>query len=125
MTAPSLARRIADPRSWENGVLSSAAIGALTLVDPARLSRGQRLLHRGAVAGLAGVAALLEVRAAPSYAWQDPVARAGLPVGAAGLMLGMAEVRTSSGTGASIGTCIGAGCGSPGCSWPRLRPPSR
>jgi hypothetical protein len=92
MTAPSLARRIADPRSWENGVLSSAAIGALTLVDPARLSPGQRLLHRGALAGLAGVAALLEVRAAPSYAWQDPVARAGLPVGAAGLMLGMAEV---------------------------------
>lgn len=73
-------------------MLSSALIGALTLVDPARLSPGQRLLHRGALAGLAGATTLLEVRAAPSYGWEDPLGRAGLPVGAAGLMLGMAEV---------------------------------
>jgi hypothetical protein len=92
MTLPSRTRRLTDPRSLENGLASSAAMGALTLIDPARLSPGGRLAYRGAMAALAAAGVAIELNADDDDLFLDPTSRVAITVGAAGLILGMAEV---------------------------------
>lgn len=84
-------RRVSDPHTLESGLVSSAAVGALALVDPARLSPAQLWGYRLAVAAVSGTAVALEVRADESYAAAHPSAQVLLPLGAAGLMIGFAR----------------------------------
>ena len=92
MTLLSRARRLTDPRSLENGLASSAAMGALTLVDPARLSPGGRLAYRGAMAALAAAGVAIELNAEDDDLVLDPTSRVAITVGAAGVILALAEV---------------------------------
>jgi hypothetical protein len=92
MTLRTRARRLTDPRSLENGLASSAAMGALTLIDPARLSPGGRLAYRGAMAALAAAGVAIELNADDDDLFLDPTSRVAITVGAAGLILAMAEV---------------------------------
>ncbi|GMA34355.1 hypothetical protein [Demequina litorisediminis] len=89
MTDGSLAR-LTDPRSPVYGVASAAAVTALALVEPRRLSVGGRLAYRAAIAGVTAWGVWAESRHAPEYL-VSPLTRAGLTVGAAGLAFGVAE----------------------------------
>jgi hypothetical protein len=92
MTLRTRARRLTDPRSLENGLASSAAMGALTLIDPVRLSPGGRLAYRGAMAALAAAGVAIELNAEDDDLVLDPTSRVVITVGAAGLILALAEV---------------------------------
>ncbi len=86
---------LADARSPMYGVASAAALAALTLVEPRRLSVGGRLAYRAAIAGVTAWSTWAETRdTAPLLL--TPATRAGLTVGAAGLTFGVAEAGEAS-----------------------------
>lgn len=91
MTLATSLRRVADPRTIESGLVSSAAVGALALVDPARLSPVRRWAYRLAVAAVASASVALEVAADESFVPAHPWAKVALPVATSGLMLGFAH----------------------------------
>jgi hypothetical protein len=80
----------ADPFRIEYGIASSVAVGALSLIDPARLSPGWRLALRGVTAGVVGGLTLLELRRARLLE-DNPAARAGVAFGIAGAAFGLSE----------------------------------
>ena len=94
MRARQILRRLNDPRSVSHGVVSSAIVGALTLVEPRRLTPGSRLAYRGAVAAVTGwvVWATLRPRSAADLDLLGPLNRTALTAGTAGAALGLAEV---------------------------------
>ncbi len=91
-----------DPSRLEYGIASSVVIGALSLVDPARLTPGWRIAFRAAVAGLTGALTLLELRRTPAsegdpaeFGWRvghREVASGGIVVGVAGTVFGLSEL---------------------------------
>ncbi|WP_084077829.1 hypothetical protein [Demequina sp. NBRC 110057] len=82
--------RLTDARSPAYGVASAAALAALTLVEPRRLSVGGRLAYRAAIAGVTAWSTWAETRDTAPFLL-TPATRAGLTVGAAGLAFGIAE----------------------------------
>ena len=80
--------RFADPRALEYGVASSAALAALSVPDPARLSPGRRAALHCSTALLSAALMLVELRKADPLL--DPLAKGGLAAGAAGVMFGLA-----------------------------------
>ena len=84
-------RPFSDPSRIEYGIASSVVIGALSLVDPARLRPGWRLAYRGISAGLTGGLTLLELRRTEALE-ANPVARAGAAFGVAGTVFGLSEL---------------------------------
>jgi hypothetical protein len=83
-------RALADPTRIEYGIASSVVIGALSLIDPARLSFGQRVAFRCLTAAVTSVLVLIELRRVESLE-ANPVAKAGVAVGVAGTVLGLSE----------------------------------
>ncbi len=93
---------LVDPSRIEYGIASSVVIGALSLVDPARLSPGRRLALRATVAGLTGGMTLLELRRTPTlegdpaeFGWRTghrEVTSGGIAVGVAGTVFGLSEL---------------------------------
>ncbi|GAA1420069.1 hypothetical protein [Agrococcus citreus] len=81
---------LGDADSVAHGVVSSAAVAALTLIDPRVLTPGRRLGYRAAMAGLTAWStwALLRTEAGAAL---SAGARLGMVVGAAGATLGIAE----------------------------------
>ncbi|NKX56826.1 hypothetical protein [Arthrobacter mobilis] len=79
-----------DSDRIEYGLASSAAIGALSLVDPTRLSPGGRFLLRSAAA-VTGATFLIPLNKIPVLAF-SPEAKAGFTAGMAGLTFGVAEL---------------------------------
>ncbi len=84
-------RRLGDARSVEHGVVTSAATGALALVDPAALGPRARFALRLANAGLGAVIVWASLRDEPQLQ-ADTSLRGGLTAGAAGLTLAAAEL---------------------------------
>ena len=84
-------RPLGDPTRIEYGIASSVVIGALSLIDPARLSPGWRLTYRAVSAGLTGGLTLLELRRTDALEG-NPVAKAGAAFGVAGTVFGLSEV---------------------------------
>lgn len=84
-------RRLGDARSVEHGVVTSAATGALALIDPAALGPRARFALRLANAGLGAVVVWASLRDEPQLQDQ-PGLRGGLTAGAAGLTLAAAEL---------------------------------
>jgi hypothetical protein len=78
-------RRLADPHSMEFGVASSIVVGALSLVDPAPLRPGARVLYRTTIAGF--TAAMTWVAARGEFTSVE--ARVGTTVGATGAAFGL------------------------------------
>lgn len=71
-------------------LVTAAAVGALTLVDPARLSVGRRALYRGAVGTLGGATVWQTLR--DDDAPLGTEARIGVSAGAAGMTYGLSEL---------------------------------
>lgn len=84
-------RRLGDPRSIEHGAATSAATGALALVDPAALGPRGRFTLRLANAGLGAFIVWVSLRDEPMLR-EEPFARIGLTAGAAGLALAGSEL---------------------------------
>jgi hypothetical protein len=80
-------RRLGDPHSTEFGVVSSVALGALSLIDPSALTPGRRAAYRTALAAVTG--AMTWTAARSEFASVE--ARIGTTVGATGAALGLAE----------------------------------
>lgn len=79
-----------DPRSTHHGALSAALLAGLTLVDPRRLGIGARVAYRAGLALLTGWLAWVATENDEGLLLPAS-ARAGLAVGAAGVVLGAAE----------------------------------
>lgn len=90
MPAPAVLRSLVDPRSPLYQVVTAAAIGALSLVTPARLSPGRRFAFRTATATLTGVMLWIEMRD-NGRAVLPAETRAGLTAAGVGLTYGVAE----------------------------------
>ncbi|NKX54691.1 hypothetical protein [Arthrobacter mobilis] len=84
-------RGFLDSDRIEYGLASSAAVGALSLVDPARLSPGRRFLLRAAAAAVTGATFLIPLNKSPVLAF-EPAAKAGFTAGMAGLTFGVADL---------------------------------
>lgn len=84
-------RRLGDARSVEHGVVTSAATGALALVDPAALGPRARFALRLANAGLGAVIVWASLRDEPQLQEKASL-RGGLTAGAVGLTLAAAEL---------------------------------
>lgn len=84
-------RRLGDARSVEHGIVTSAATGALALIDPAALGPRARFALRLANAGLGAVVVWASLRDEPQLQDQRGL-RGGLTAGAAGLTLAAAEL---------------------------------
>jgi hypothetical protein len=80
-------RRLTDPHSAEFGVVSSLAVGALSLIDPNALTPARRLLYRTGLAGLTAAMTWLGTRGTAATL----EGRVGTTVGATGAALGFAE----------------------------------
>lgn len=80
-------RRLGDPHSTEFGVVSSVALGALSLIDPSALSPARRAAYRTALAAVAGAMTWATARSE----FGSVEARVGTTVGATGAALGLAE----------------------------------
>jgi len=90
MPAPAALRSLVDPRSPLYQVVTAAAIGALSLVTPARLSPGRRFAFRTATATLTGVMLWIEMRDSGKGVLPSET-RAGLTAAGVGLTYGVAE----------------------------------
>ncbi|WP_105566133.1 hypothetical protein [Microbacterium halophytorum] len=86
-------RRLNDPNSVAHGVVSTALMAALALIEPRRLSTGRRLAYRGAVAGLTAWTMWASLRPSRDTEGDELgfVGRAAITTGAAGAALGLAE----------------------------------
>lgn len=84
-------RALNDPTSITHGVVSSGVVAALTLIDPRRLTVGQRAVYRLANAGLAAWFVGIGFRGADPSGAVPPMGRAALVAGTAGATLGFAE----------------------------------
>lgn len=86
-------RRLNDPNSVAHGVVSTALMAALALIEPRRLSTGRRLVYRGAVAGLTAWTMWASLRPSRDSGADElgPVGRAAITTGAAGAALGLTE----------------------------------
>ena len=84
-------RAFADPARLEYGVASSVVVGALSLVEPSRLSFGGRLAFRGLTALVTGGLVLVELRRDATLAG-NPVARFGVLAGVVGTTFGLSEL---------------------------------
>lgn len=91
MPIRSALRALNDPTSITHGVVSSCVVGVLTLIDPRRLTVGQRLVYRLANAGLAAWTVGVGFRSSDPSGAVPPVGRAALVAGAAGAALGFAD----------------------------------
>ncbi|WP_166865438.1 hypothetical protein [Salinibacterium sp. ZJ70] len=89
LDARTVAARLADPRSPEQGVVSTLAVAALTLVEPRNLGLGARIAYRTATSALATwtVWASLRDDALPL----PPATRTGLALATAGVTMGLAD----------------------------------
>lgn len=86
-----LLRNLVDPARIEYGIASSAAVGALSLVDPARLTPGARLAFRGLTALVTGGLVLVELRRDAAFDG-NPAARFGVVAGVVGTAFGLSEL---------------------------------
>lgn len=84
-------RNLIDPARIEYGVASSAVIGAVALVDPARLTAGGRLAFRGLTALVTGALVLVELRRDAAFTG-NPAARFGVVAGVVGASFGLSEL---------------------------------
>jgi hypothetical protein len=73
-------RRLGDPHSTEFGVVSSVAVGALSLIDPSALSPARRAAYRTALAAVTGAMTWAAARSE----FGSVEARVGTTVGEAG-----------------------------------------
>ncbi|MET1051872.1 MAG: hypothetical protein ABWX65_04455 [Mycetocola sp.] len=89
--ARQLLTALTDPRRIEYGVASSVVVGALSLVDPARLSFGGRLAFRGLTAVVTGGLVVIELRRTDSLR-ANPLAQIGIVAGVVGTTFGLSEV---------------------------------
>ncbi|MBG6239374.1 hypothetical protein IWX78_002353 [Mycetocola sp. CAN_C7] len=90
-TGKRLLANVVDPRRIEYGVASSVVVGALSLVDPAKLSLGGRLAFRGFTAAVTGGLVLLELRRSDALR-DNPIARAGIIAALVGTTFGLGEL---------------------------------
>ncbi|GAA4195758.1 hypothetical protein GCM10022219_21340 [Microbacterium oryzae] len=79
-----------DVNSVANGLVSTAATAGLTLIDPRKLTAGRRAAYRGAIAALTAWVAWTALR--EDDVAVSPGARVGITTGAAGAVLGFAEL---------------------------------
>lgn len=86
-----LLSHVNDPNHPAHGVISTALVAGLTLVDPRPLTTGRRLVYRGAVAALTAWTVAVSLRSADEIGVIPPAGRAAITVGAAGAALGVAE----------------------------------
>lgn len=86
-------RRLNDPNSAVHGVVTTAAVAGLALVEPRKLSTGRRLVYRGAVAALSAWTLWAGLRPSRDSDLDllGPVGRAGVAAGAGGAALGFAD----------------------------------
>lgn len=91
MPIRSALRALNDSTSITHGVVSSCVVGALTLIDPRRLTVGQRLVYRLANAGLAAWTVGVGLRSSDPSGAVPPAGRAALVAGTAGAALGFAD----------------------------------
>lgn len=112
-TGSRLLRRILDPERVEYGVASSIVVGAISLVDPARLSPGRRLAFRGVTAVITGGLTFLELKRTETL-HDETVVRAAAAVGVAGTVFGLSDVSEN------IDASITSGLRKAGVRRPRL-----
>lgn len=86
-----LLRSVVDPNRIEYGAASSIVVGALSLVDPARLSPGRRLVFRGVTAVLTGGLTFLELKRTETL-HDEILMRAAVAVGVAGTVFGLSDL---------------------------------
>lgn len=79
-----------NPASVTYGLLTTAAISGLALIDPRKLSVGRRAVYRGACAAASAWVAWSESRPQSDFPYVPTYVRAALAVGAAGATLGFA-----------------------------------
>ncbi|MFV0407246.1 MAG: hypothetical protein ACK5LN_10555 [Propioniciclava sp.] len=87
---PALAA-VGDAQSVVHGVVSTAALCGLTLVDPQRLNVGQRLGYRLALAGLIGWSTWAALASEDEFGFLSRGPRIGMTTGSMGAVLGLAE----------------------------------
>ena len=85
-----LLAELGDSRSVPFGIVSTVAVAGLSLIDPNRLRPAGRLAHRLAIAGLTGAMTWAASRPTPAEV-PNPGLRAGVTVGATGLVLAASE----------------------------------
>ena len=90
MAVPPFLRRFGEPGRPEQAVLTAVVLGAAALINPAKLGPGRRAAYR---VGLAAITAIDLFRGIPRET--GPVNRVALTAGAAGTVLGLAELGES------------------------------
>lgn len=90
-TGSRLLRSPLDPERIEYGVASSIVVGALSLVDPARLGPGPRLAFRAVTAVITGGLTFLELKRTEAL-HDEILVRAAAAVGVAGTVFGLSDV---------------------------------
>ncbi len=80
-----------DASSVPHGIVSTALIAALALIEPRRLTVGRRVAYRTATAVASAWMAAASIRSADRSGTIPPVGRAALVAGAAGVAFGLAE----------------------------------
>lgn len=92
----SFVRRLNDPNSVTNGIVSTVLVTALAYVEPRKLTPGKRLAYRGAIAALSAWTVWSGLRPREADGGEadpaGPIGRAALTTGAAGAVLGLSEV---------------------------------
>ncbi|MDN3310391.1 hypothetical protein QWJ90_05575 [Microbacterium oryzae] len=101
-----------DVNSVANGLVSTALTAGLTLIDPRRLTVGRRAAYRGVVAVLTAWVTWTALRS--DEVTVPPAARAGIVTGAAGAVLGFAEL------GEALDARLHDGLARAGAARPRL-----
>ena len=87
-------RELNNPNSVIHGVVSTAAVTGLALVEPRKLTTGRRLAYRSAIAGLTAWVMHASLRPVneDDFDIVGPVGRAAITTGTAGAVFGIAEV---------------------------------
>lgn len=84
--------QLGDSRSAEHGAVSTAALAALALINPRKLTPGKRFVYRTTLAGLTAWTVWASFRPRPHDVPILPEVRVGITTAAAGTVMGAAEL---------------------------------
>lgn len=84
--------RVNDPGTVAHGLVSTSLYAGLSLVEPRRLTVGQRLAFRTAVAATSAWSIWVGTRSVEEFHAIGPLGRVCTTAGAAGLVMGLSEV---------------------------------
>ena len=84
--------RVNNPSTFAHGLVSTSLYAGLSLVEPRRLTVGQRFAFRTAVAAASAWSTWVGTRSVEEFDAIGPLGRVWVTAGAAGLVMGLSEV---------------------------------